>query len=587
MAEWANSVISLFSVRKWIDEYFQDIINDLDLACEAFSIEIEKNNEKFSDMFDAITYRNQLRHNVEQRRTIMVEILNAIKEEALKVAAAEDFSGLKPENITKQELLMRMTKQFYFLIKAEHFHSTSRIDADTADRVFDANRVMGYLVSTDRWMSKAQLNGFIRTFIEPFDQNVLELDEEEIENDNSTKQIDFPLDITNWLFDLNEQRGWPAPGACIFRIENKTRNIIGIFSNLQRYVNQKYQVPNILSIPFENLVHIDKLTFKSPANDTFRFKPDIEHLFEHIARMKVSFKIENADGTMIDLAVSGRFLGFRPENLRAVEHIDLELCANGGDFASDAFRILENLSIKKLKIISRSAFLRENAFRLLTRLEGLALLRDLSVNRDGLNDADLRDPQLRDDNLLGRFAEQTFIHNPSLKSIDLSFGQLDSDRFARCYQIYNLKNLRSLNLAGNFLTRIPEALEHLSSVSLEFLNLSGNRIGAIALTLQILVNLKFLDLSGNGIREIAPRAFANLQNVENLNLSNNSLTRLTAEIMIGLEGLTSLDLTDNPELREIEIDTFDKMVNLVNFYSDGIGCELPSHLKDLLINCQF
>ncbi|WP_374939414.1 COR domain-containing protein [Tolypothrix sp. FACHB-123] len=91
-----------------------------------------------------------------------------------------------------------------------------------------------------------------------------------------------------------------------------------------------------------------------------------------------------------------------------------------------------------------------------------------------------------------------------------------------------LTNLTQLHLGGNEITEIPEALAQLTNLTQ--LDLSDNQITEILEALAQLTNLRVLDLSDNQITEI-PEALAQLTNLTQLDLSGNQITNIPLEIL--------------------------------------------------------
>lgn len=104
-----------------------------------------------------------------------------------------------------------------------------------------------------------------------------------------------------------------------------------------------------------------------------------------------------------------------------------------------------------------------------------------------------------------------------------------------------LGNLKVLSLQHNKLTTLPSGL--CSCVSLQVLNVQGNRIESFSEDFAKLVNLKQLHASSNAL-EFLPAGLCTLGNLEELYLSNNNIQQINNEIA-NLQSLKQLHLGNN------------------------------------------
>jgi endonuclease/exonuclease/phosphatase family metal-dependent hydrolase/ankyrin repeat protein len=125
----------------------------------------------------------------------------------------------------------------------------------------------------------------------------------------------------------------------------------------------------------------------------------------------------------------------------------------------------------------------------------------------------------------------------NLKNLDLSYKKLTEIPAS----LGNLSNLQKLNLSYNKLTEIPASLGNLSN--LQELDLTSNKLTQIPLSLGNLSKLQKLDLSVNKLIEI-PSRLGNLSKLKELNLSVNNLTEIPASFG-NLTSLIMLDLEKN------------------------------------------
>jgi internalin A len=125
----------------------------------------------------------------------------------------------------------------------------------------------------------------------------------------------------------------------------------------------------------------------------------------------------------------------------------------------------------------------------------------------------------------------------NLSGLDLSGNQLTTLPEA----IAQLSNLRVLYLRNNQLTTLPEAIAQLSH--LRVLYLRNNQLTTLPEAIAQLSNLRELDLSDNQLTTL-PEAIAQLSHLSVLYLRNNQLTTLP-EAIAQLSNLRELDLRNN------------------------------------------
>ncbi len=102
-------------------------------------------------------------------------------------------------------------------------------------------------------------------------------------------------------------------------------------------------------------------------------------------------------------------------------------------------------------------------------------------------------------------------------------------------EIFQLKNLRSLNISNNLITRIPDLIQKLES--LISLNCSNNKIKTLPDSLFLLTNMKELDISHNAIEKISEQ-IVNLHSLCVFNCVNNLLVDPPYEVASkGIESL--------------------------------------------------
>jgi len=107
--------------------------------------------------------------------------------------------------------------------------------------------------------------------------------------------------------------------------------------------------------------------------------------------------------------------------------------------------------------------------------------------------------------------------------------------------LYNLKNLKILDLSVNQLRSFPDKLNELPS--LQELYLANNILSVIHSNIVKVQTLKILDLSNNSIDKI-PIDFKNLVNLQVLRLDNNLFTEISPQIT-SIEKLKILSMNKN------------------------------------------
>jgi Leucine-rich repeat (LRR) protein len=128
-------------------------------------------------------------------------------------------------------------------------------------------------------------------------------------------------------------------------------------------------------------------------------------------------------------------------------------------------------------------------------------------------------------------------------------------------ELFTLKELHTLDMSYNNLTKIPDEL--LKSKSLIVVDLSHNKVSTIpgALFIQ-LTGVEYLDLSHNELQSLPPQ-LRRMEHLRHLNLANNPLQHYAFKVLDKLTNLTSLNLSatgrDFTNLPHI-----DKLVNLTD-----------------------
>lgn len=160
------------------------------------------------------------------------------------------------------------------------------------------------------------------------------------------------------------------------------------------------------------------------------------------------------------------------------------------------------------------------------------------------------------DNMLSVISQNTFAGlEDTLLNLDISYNRLTT------ITELSLRNLLSLNLAGNQLKRLsPEIFKYLHR--LRYLNLSSNPLygGFPPVFPSSLINL---DISHTELKILPSVLLLNLESLEKIFLSGNQLQEINGGTFQNFYNLTTIDLSYN-SIQRIDIGAF---VNLINLYS--------------------
>jgi internalin A len=162
--------------------------------------------------------------------------------------------------------------------------------------------------------------------------------------------------------------------------------------------------------------------------------------------------------------------------------------------------------------------------------EKLAKLPDELFELRNLRDLDLRNNQLST-------LPESISQLQNLKYLDLSYNQLNT----LPESISQLQNLTDLDLGLNQLDLVPESIAKLQNLT--YLDLRDNQLSTLPESISQLQNLTSLNLIGNQLNTI-PESISQLRNLKDLYLGRNQLSRVPESIS-QLQNLTTLDLGDN------------------------------------------
>jgi len=137
------------------------------------------------------------------------------------------------------------------------------------------------------------------------------------------------------------------------------------------------------------------------------------------------------------------------------------------------------------------------------------------------------------------FGENTCIADNEGKAIKIDFSYALLKEIPEI--IFNLKNLKELNLSYNDLVTLPDTIDNLKN--LKVLDLSSNKLVTLPDTIGNLKNLEALNLEYNKI-ETLPESIVNLENLEVFTFSCTWLGKIP-EIIFNLKNLKELNLEYN------------------------------------------
>lgn len=150
-------------------------------------------------------------------------------------------------------------------------------------------------------------------------------------------------------------------------------------------------------------------------------------------------------------------------------------------------------------------------------------LNTLIIDNNQIQNIDISIEELEKLNLLSlknnRINSRTGLSFPlSIEYLDLSYNLL----FNIDYNLILLPNLKTLNLANNFITTFDLSIDQVRYLQkLEKLNLSNNFLFEFQIYSCYLKSLKELNLSNNLLKKL-PDEISNLENLETINLKNNT-----------------------------------------------------------------
>jgi len=159
-----------------------------------------------------------------------------------------------------------------------------------------------------------------------------------------------------------------------------------------------------------------------------------------------------------------------------------------------------------------------------------------------------------------------------LKRLDLSQNKLSSIPDA----ITKLSSLEWLNLSNNQLEQIPDCIYKLSN--LQILLIAGNKIGFISDSIFKLRNLRIIDLSKNLLQNI-PEPTSNspyLEYLEWLDVSHNQLESMPSKFM-EFEEIRVLDLSNN-RLEVFNFDEHPSNIECLNLSRNGLR-NIPKNIE--------
>eukprot|EP00095_Tigriopus_kingsejongensis_P004367 maker-scaffold57_size444674-snap-gene-2.12 protein:Tk04367 transcript:maker-scaffold57_size444674-snap-gene-2.12-mRNA-1 annotation:"slit homolog 3 protein" len=139
------------------------------------------------------------------------------------------------------------------------------------------------------------------------------------------------------------------------------------------------------------------------------------------------------------------------------------------------------------------------------------------------------------------------LHHQTLSGLSvLDSLALDHNKLHSVHEIAlkNCTSLKTITVRSNFLTQVPKAFHHLTS--LESIDLSSNVIGVLKReSLQSLPNLITLKIARNELSRIGDGAFMEAPNLRNLDLSGNRFQKFEQNTFKDLKNMSALNLAEN------------------------------------------
>ena len=234
-------------------------------------------------------------------------------------------------------------------------------------------------------------------------------------------------------------------------------------------------------------------------------------------------------------------------NLKTLEKLHLQH-NSFSELRSDMFSGLSNLQLLNISHNSGINSTQSDAFAGLSKLKVL----DLSHNS------------------LSVFDASSFNGLTTLSVLDLGYNYISDVSFLGHSDVLKKggsyiafqRSLTDLSVAGNTLERIPSEVFP-SLPSLKRLDLSNNRVTAIASGAFTTLLLDRLSLSGNALDELGRDAFAGVRRVLELNLSRNRISGFTSGVFdtFRVNSPFSIDLSEN-RLTYIHSAIFREMASL-------------------------
>ncbi|XP_078603029.1 leucine-rich repeat-containing protein 58-like isoform X2 [Branchiostoma floridae x Branchiostoma japonicum] len=212
---------------------------------------------------------------------------------------------------------------------------------------------------------------------------------------------------------------------------------------------------------------------------------------------------------------------------------------------SDLDLFPEHLSERADRI--RSLHLNNNRILVLPRAVSLFReLQHLDISANGLTHVSgelTRLPNLKTFIAKNNLLEDGALPKELDRCLSLEVLNLSGNRFTEFPgQIAGMSGLRVLYLGANRLQTVPSEIKHMSR--LEVLYLGGNQISSLPVEVGCLSSLQSLVLCDNRLESIPPQ-LARLRNLRSLSLHDNRIAALPSEI-IALRNLTELSLRGNP-----------------------------------------
>uniref|UniRef100_A0A3Q2DLR1 Toll-like receptor 13 n=1 Tax=Cyprinodon variegatus TaxID=28743 RepID=A0A3Q2DLR1_CYPVA len=356
------------------------------------------------------------------------------------------------------------------------------------------------------------------------------------------------------------------------RLTNLTNNMFNGLSNLRVLVLSSNNIQYIHKYAFEGLTSLQTLDIiHNRLQEIVEILPilrlpqllTLNLKFNTITKNTKYFN-QNFSSCLKELEVSGpalKLLSITATICPHLQTIELSLPSSKGKWDLTDNRLLKNIT----KLYAESEAMSLKGIQ--TVLENIARLDHLVFDTvdDWIKDGILPSSVCKTPTLKKLSITRTHVDNftiglascSQLRELDLEDNYMHELSKG---SMQSMKQLQSLNLAYNMLTKVPHDIRCL--FSLEILKLCYNDIAGLSCD-DFLNNthLKELYLNNNRISKLEKCVTKNLDNLKVLDLSNNQLKTFEDTFKVSLHKLEALDISHNP-IKYLDTDEFQHLKSL-------------------------